>query len=116
MASYSTGADVQADELKRRVNTRVHNGTPAPAEIDNKKSKAQVCLIVRIKSQVNQLTTPHQAKSFFDEWEPVFAPILFTALAFFTRLWKIGLSPIVTWDEAQYDSQPLSKVIATAID
>lgn len=29
------------------------------------------------------------------------APIVFTALAFFTRLYKIGLSNIVTWDEAQ---------------
>lgn len=37
-----------------------------------------------------------------DEWEFVVAPILFTALAFFTRNWKIGLSPIVTWDEAHF--------------
>ncbi|MDA4133634.1 MAG: hypothetical protein OK454_11015 [Thaumarchaeota archaeon] len=27
--------------------------------------------------------------------------MLFTFLAFFTRMYKIGLSPIVTWDEAQ---------------
>jgi dolichyl-phosphate-mannose-protein mannosyltransferase len=37
-----------------------------------------------------------------EEWEWLFAPILFTVLAFFTRNYKIGLSPIVTWDEAQY--------------
>lgn len=37
-----------------------------------------------------------------DEWEWVIAPLVFTALAFFTRLYKIGLSNIVTWDEAQY--------------
>ena len=36
-----------------------------------------------------------------DEWEVVIAPILFTALAAFTRLYKIGISNIVTWDEAQ---------------
>jgi dolichyl-phosphate-mannose-protein mannosyltransferase len=36
-----------------------------------------------------------------DEWEFIIAPLIFTALAFFTRLYKIGLSPIVTWDEAQ---------------
>ena len=36
-----------------------------------------------------------------DEYEFLIAPIIFTALAFFTRMWKIGLSPIVTWDEAQ---------------
>jgi dolichyl-phosphate-mannose-protein mannosyltransferase len=37
-----------------------------------------------------------------DEYEYLIAPLVFTALAFFTRMWKIGLSPIVTWDEAQY--------------
>jgi hypothetical protein len=36
-----------------------------------------------------------------EQWEWLIAPIVFTALAFFTRLYKIGLSPIVTWDEAQ---------------
>lgn len=36
-----------------------------------------------------------------DEWEWVIAPLVFTALAFFTRLYKIGISNIVTWDEAQ---------------
>lgn len=38
---------------------------------------------------------------FLDEWEFIIAPVIFTILAFFTRLYKIGLSPIVTWDEAQ---------------
>ncbi len=36
-----------------------------------------------------------------DAWEVVIAPLIFTAFALFTRLWKIGLSDIVTWDEAQ---------------
>ena len=45
-----------------------------------------------------------QAKSVLevlDDTEWIWAPIIFTALAFFTRMWKIGLSNIVTWDEAQ---------------
>ena len=33
--------------------------------------------------------------------ESILAPILFTILAFFTRMYKIGQSNIVTWDEAQ---------------
>ena len=37
-----------------------------------------------------------------DEYELVIAPLVFTALAFFTRMYKIGLSNVVTWDEAQY--------------
>lgn len=39
---------------------------------------------------------------FLDDYEFLLAPLVFTALAFFTRMWKIGLSDIVTWDEAQY--------------
>lgn len=39
--------------------------------------------------------------SALDEWECVIAPLIFTALAFFTRMYRIGLSNIVTWDEAQ---------------
>lgn len=34
--------------------------------------------------------------------EAIAAPILFTLLSFFTRLYRIGRSNIVTWDEAQY--------------
>lgn len=44
---------------------------------------------------------PFNLLSFLDEYEFLLAPLIFTALAFFTRMWKIGLSPIVTWDEAQ---------------
>ena len=40
--------------------------------------------------------------STLDDLEPFIAPLIFTALAFFTRMWKIGLSPIVTWDEAHF--------------
>lgn len=44
--------------------------------------------------------------SILDEYEYIIAPIIFTFLAFFTRMYKIGLSPIVTWDEAQYVQIP----------
>ena len=40
--------------------------------------------------------------STLDEYEFIIAPLIFTFLAFFTRMYKIGLSDIVTWDEAQY--------------
>ena len=36
-----------------------------------------------------------------DQYEYIIAPLIFTIFALGTRLWKIGLSPIVTWDEAQ---------------
>jgi dolichyl-phosphate-mannose-protein mannosyltransferase len=44
---------------------------------------------------------PFELIAFLDEYEFIWAPLIFTALAFFTRMYKIGLSPIVTWDEAQ---------------
>lgn len=40
--------------------------------------------------------------SYLDEYEFIIAPIIFTLLSFFTRMYKIGLSPIVTWDEAHF--------------
>ena len=49
-------------------------------------------------------TVPKKQTSFLQilaDWEVVYAPIIFTALSLFTRLYKIGLSDIVTWDEAQ---------------
>lgn len=45
---------------------------------------------------------PKSFLAILDEWEVVIAPIMFTALALFTRLYRIGRSNIVTWDEAQY--------------
>ncbi|OOF96214.1 glycosyltransferase family 39 protein [Aspergillus carbonarius ITEM 5010] len=35
-------------------------------------------------------------------WEPTIAPLFLTALAIFTRMYNIGRSNIVTWDEAHF--------------
>ncbi len=56
-----------------------------PVEIDDKKKAPAPTSIWKI----------------LDQWEVFYAPIVFTAIALFTRLYKIGLSNIVTWDEAQ---------------
>ncbi|KAL1968763.1 hypothetical protein VTN77DRAFT_1589 [Rasamsonia byssochlamydoides] len=48
---------------------------------------------------------PPKPKSFLavlDEWEFIIAPVIFTAISFFTRMYRIGLSNIVTWDEAHF--------------
>lgn len=58
--------------------------------------------------EANDDFQPFNIIAFFDEYEFIWAPLIFTALAFFTRMWKIGLSPIVTWDEAQYAIHPLA--------
>jgi dolichyl-phosphate-mannose-protein mannosyltransferase len=44
---------------------------------------------------------PKSLLATLDEWEFVIAPLIFTALSLFTRLYRIGFSNIVTWDEAQ---------------
>ncbi|GKZ32668.1 protein O-mannosyltransferase 2 [Aspergillus brasiliensis] len=44
---------------------------------------------------------PASFRSAVASWEPMFAPLFLTALAIFTRMYHIGRSDIVTWDEAQ---------------
>ena len=86
-AAVVSGADVGDAARRRNI-----PGTPQqvvvpqqPQAVDDKK---------KAKKQPSPL-------DLLDQWEWLIAPIVFTALAFFTRLYKIGLSPIVTWDEAQ---------------
>ncbi|KAG8624005.1 hypothetical protein KVT40_008981 [Elsinoe batatas] len=83
--AYATGTQQQDDLRRRNVPSTQVNGSAKGFEIDEK-TKQKV----------------EKAASTFDNIEAIIAPILFTALAFFTRLWKIGISPIVTWDEAHF--------------
>jgi dolichyl-phosphate-mannose-protein mannosyltransferase len=85
--AVASGADA-GDGLRKRpvAASQAPVVVPAPQPVDNKKLA---------KKEPTLLET-------LDEWEPVIAPIIFTILAFFTRLWKIGLSDIVTWDEAHF--------------
>ncbi|EFQ32963.1 dolichyl-phosphate-mannose-protein mannosyltransferase [Colletotrichum graminicola] len=80
----ASGADV-GDGVRRRA---VPQGQSVPLtaapEVDDKKKLAK------------------KGPSFLDQYEVVIAPIVFTAVAIFTRLWRIGLSNIVTWDEAHF--------------
>ncbi|ETI24608.1 hypothetical protein G647_03977 [Cladophialophora carrionii CBS 160.54] len=87
---YTTGAGTDEAEVRRRnvASYEKANGQHVykdEAEDTKKLQKAQTGFI-----------------QFLDEWEFLIAPIIFTAFALFTRLWRIGLSPIVTWDEAHF--------------
>ncbi|KIV98573.1 uncharacterized protein PV09_09637 [Verruconis gallopava] len=87
MASlYSTGADTRAADLRKRNTTQLASPTTLSDQsvADERKEKKQSIL------------------DLVAEWEWLYAPVLFTLLAFFTRNYKIGLSPIVTWDEAHF--------------
>jgi dolichyl-phosphate-mannose-protein mannosyltransferase len=111
----TTGADAHSEELRRRnVASQSNGAAPVPTATQAKeKSKEKVCTpftSYRSSQKVaapdtgNQELTVRQTFdiiSFLDEYEFIWAPLIFTFFAFFTRMYKIGLSPIVTWDEAQ---------------
>ncbi|KAJ5476951.1 Dolichyl-phosphate-mannose--protein mannosyltransferase 2 [Penicillium diatomitis] len=89
-AATSTGAKLDADLRRRNVPNSSKDSTTTlfTVEPDVKKNKKQ--------SQSPSLL--HVLCS----WEPIIAPVIFTALALFTRLYQIGRSNIVTWDEAHF--------------
>ncbi|KFA80464.1 hypothetical protein S40288_02089 [Stachybotrys chartarum IBT 40288] len=86
-AAVASGANV-GDGLRRRP-VAPSQGAPGVVQAqpeDNKK------LVKKEPSFLEVL----------DEWEFIIAPVIFTLLAIFTRLYKIGISNIVTWDEAHF--------------
>ncbi len=88
-ATAASGASVaEAEALRRRNVSGAPDQAVAPPqpEADDKKKP------LKKQSSILQI---------LDEWEFIIAPVIFTAFALFTRLYKIGLSNIVTWDEAQ---------------
>lgn len=85
----TTGASQGSDIRRRNVPAaeKANGGLAIPEiEVDGKKA---------VPKQPSFLEV-------LDEWEFLIAPIIFTALSFFTRMWRIGLSNIVTWDEAHF--------------
>ncbi|KIW57650.1 hypothetical protein PV05_02217 [Exophiala xenobiotica] len=87
---YTTGAGQDEAELRRRNVTSYDNANgqhvyKVEAEDTKKLQKPKSGLL-----------------DVLDEWEFLIGPFVFTAFALFTRLWRIGLSPIVTWDEAHF--------------
>ncbi|KAI1323812.1 glycosyltransferase family 39 protein [Xylariaceae sp. FL0255] len=85
--AVATGANPAGDARRRNVPGSAPVAT-TQTELDEKKIHSS-------KKQPSVL-------EILDEWEFIIAPIIFTAFAVLTRLWKIGLSNIVTWDEAHF--------------
>ncbi|KAI5302570.1 Protein O-mannosyltransferase 2 [Ascosphaera pollenicola] len=88
--ALATGADQGRYDLRRR-NTpavEVNSVTVLPARDDRK-------AVLPRRHQKSFLET-------LDEWECVIAPIVFTLASFFIRTWRIGISDVVTWDEAHF--------------
>ncbi|KAJ5710711.1 hypothetical protein N7488_004867 [Penicillium malachiteum] len=87
MADTAKSSGVKQDaDLRRRNVPNTTQPQSYGAEEDHKKRKPQSTSFLQV----------------LDEWEPILAPIILTALALFTRLYRIGRSNIVTWDEAHF--------------
>lgn len=91
--AYTTGAGDEGQEVRRRNVPGYNDGSngellakPSSDEPDDKKTRQPQSSILKT----------------LDDYEFILAPLVFTFFAFFTRMYKIGLSPIVTWDEAQW--------------
>ncbi|KAI2696633.1 CAZyme family GT39 [Penicillium roqueforti] len=86
--AVSTGANIESDLRRRNVPdiSKVHLDSNRTNDEDVKKARTQSPSFLHVLAN----------------WEPIIAPILLTALALFTRLYQIGRSNIVTWDEAHF--------------
>ena len=94
--AFASGADVSSPGLYQRPVVRQVNGsaqTHDPREQEDEDREKDVYF----NSYREQTWL-----EWFDEWEFVIAPLIFTLLALFTRMYKIGQSNIVTWDEAHF--------------
>ncbi|KAJ5540649.1 hypothetical protein N7494_005725 [Penicillium frequentans] len=85
--AISTGAKHDSDLRRRNVPDTARPQAPMPYTAED------------VKKQKPQSTSFLQVLA---GWEPILAPIILTALALFTRLYRIGRSNIVTWDEAHF--------------
>ncbi|KAE8348138.1 Dolichyl-phosphate-mannose-protein mannosyltransferase-domain-containing protein [Aspergillus coremiiformis] len=83
----STGVDLISDMRRRNVphTERARGGSETTKESRSKPKPKS-----------------HAPLSILDTWEPLIMPILLTAVAIFTRMYRIGRSDIVTWDEAHF--------------
>ncbi|KAJ6186331.1 hypothetical protein N7519_007632 [Penicillium mononematosum] len=86
--AVSTGAKHESDLRRRNVpdTSNVHLVSNRMNDEDGKKARIQSPSFLHVLAS----------------WEPIIAPIILTALALFTRLYQIGRSNIVTWDEAHF--------------
>lgn len=103
-SAFASGRDQKPEIRRRNVGEATKSDNVPTISISDTKGVAKVRIDVCANLQYI-LTALWQKNSFLDvldEWEFVIAPIVFTALSFFTRMYRIGLSNIVTWDEAQY--------------
>ncbi|KAJ5105146.1 hypothetical protein NUU61_002493 [Penicillium alfredii] len=87
--AVSTGTKLDSDLRRRNVPDAGRNQPASTPYIDDDNSK---------KTRPQSPSSLHVLAS----WEPIIAPIIFTAFALFTRMYRIGRSNIVTWDEAHF--------------
>jgi dolichyl-phosphate-mannose-protein mannosyltransferase len=94
----SSGFDNNEEFIASRLRARKHQ-SPA-AEQREADDKAQLEGV--IDSKVERAKEIDELKSSLLHAESIFAPILFTVLAFVVRCYKIGANGNVVWDEAHF--------------
>lgn len=93
---FTSGAETSSTYLRRRYQGDHNNGDVVPKMGREEEEDSK-----EMKPYHNQY--PEQSwMDWLDEWEFLIAPLIFTLLALFTRMYKIGQSNIVTWDEAHF--------------
>ncbi|KAF8468350.1 dolichyl-phosphate-mannose-protein mannosyltransferase 2 [Kalaharituber pfeilii] len=88
VSAKATGAEVDAN-LKRR-------NVPAVAASD---ASGEIQKVVEVEDKKSRKPVKKQGSFDIEAW---IAPIVFTFFGFFTRVYNIGQSDIVTWDEAHF--------------
>lgn len=81
-----TGAELGGDVKRRNI------------PVSGAEGEKQTILLPEVDDKKQKKLNP-QSEIDIEAW---IAPIVFTFLAFFTRMYKIGQSDIVTWDEAHF--------------
>lgn len=88
------------DGLKRRKVDAT--GEPVPANETMASKETMVVEAARREEEEAKRARAGRQREAWLLFDVVLAPLILTGLSFFTRMYKIGRSPIVTWDEAHF--------------
>lgn len=99
MASSAVSSGVPPREVRNRGTNNEASSTSTTPLLDSEKETKKPLIPSEKKNQTVA------DGSLINDWrtlEAIVAPIIFTALSLFTRLYQIGKSNMVTWDEAHF--------------
>lgn len=104
MAPSAVSSSVPAREVRNRAHNSEKLAEKEPL-LTTEENNDEVSETVKKALENPPSKRQSEDGSLFNDWrtfEAFFAPLLFTGLALFTRLYQIGKSKNVTWDEAHF--------------